>query len=89
MAKKQPKSPIKKPTPKPTRTARKGTKGATLLAMLQKSEGASISEMMQATGWLSHSIRGFMAGSLKKQGKHVVSLVPEDGARRYRLGDTQ
>jgi Protein of unknown function (DUF3489) len=51
-----------------------------------KSEGASIEEMMQATDWQQHSVRGFLAGTVKKKlGFPLTSLKPNDGARRYRI----
>jgi hypothetical protein len=70
------KSPIK---------AQRGTKSAKLIGLLGRGDGASITELMKATGWLTHSVRGFMAGSLKKQGKAVTSSVDQSGNRRYRL----
>jgi len=60
------------------------TKLDLLLARLRKPGGASIEELMKATGWQSHSVRGAMAGSLKKRG-HVVTSTRVDGQRRYRL----
>ncbi len=42
-------------------------------------------EMMKSTGWQAHSIRGFLAGSLKKKGHAVSSQVDAGGVRRYRL----
>ena len=48
--------------------------------------GASIQEMMQATGWQQHSVRGFLAGTVKRKlGFALTSLKPEDGVRRYRI----
>jgi hypothetical protein len=54
-----------------------------LQALLTRSEGASIAEMVEATGWQQHSVRGAMAGALKKRGLAVTS-VKTDGVRRYR-----
>jgi hypothetical protein len=54
--------------------------------MLSQPEGASIAEMMQATGWQQHSMRGFLAGTVKnKLGFSLKSSKPEDGVRRYRI----
>ena len=61
------------------------TKQATLLGLLGRSEGASIDDMMQATGWQRHSVRGFLAGSVKKQGLSLTSRKAEGGVRRYRI----
>ena len=51
--------------------------------MLTCEEGASIAEMVQTTGWQQHSVRGAMAGSLKKRGL-TISSEKIDGVRRYR-----
>lgn len=52
-------------------------------AMLLKPTGASIAEIMAATGWQQHSVRGAMAGALKKRGLTITS-DKVDGVRRYR-----
>ena len=62
------------------------TKLDLLLARLRKPGGATIDELMKATGWQSHSVRGAMAGSLKKKG-HLVTSAKVDGQRRYKLGE--
>jgi hypothetical protein len=54
------------------RTPREGTKQQTVVAMLQRQEGASNPEIQDATGWAAHTVRGFLAG-LKKKGMHVES----------------
>ena len=53
--------------------------------LLKRPKGASIAEMTKATGWQSHSIRGAMAGALKKRG-HIITSDKERGTRRYRIG---
>lgn len=65
--------------------AQRGTKSAKIIEMLGRSAGSTITELMRATGWQAHSVRGFMAGSLKKQGKAVTSSVDQNSNRRYRL----
>ena len=73
------------PAPKP-RTPREGTKQAKLIAMLRAPEGATIEEIMAATNWASHTIRGAMAGALKKKlGLEVASEKVEGRGRVYRL----
>jgi hypothetical protein len=62
------------------------TKQERLLTLLSRPEGASIAEMMQATNWQQHSVRGFLAGTVKRKlGFSLTSLKPEDGVRRYRI----
>lgn len=77
--------PTEDPTPK-TRTPREGTKQATLIAMLRAPDGATIAEIMAATGWQSHTVRGAMSGALKKKlGFEVTSENVEDRGRVYKL----
>lgn len=54
-----------------------------LQALLSRESGASIAEMVEATGWQQHSVRGAMAGALKKRGLAIHS-DKVDGTRRYR-----
>lgn len=61
------------------------TKLSILIDLLARAGGASIAEMSAATGWQAHSVRGAMAGALRKRGHAVVSSKAEDGARRYRI----
>ena len=62
------------------------TKQERVLTLLSQSEGASIEEMMQATDWQQHSVRGFLAGTVKRKlGFSLTSSKPNDGARRYRI----
>lgn len=68
------------------RTPREGTKQAKLIAMLRAPDGATIEELTAATGWQSHTVRGAMAGALKKKlGLEVTSEKVERGGRVYRL----
>jgi hypothetical protein len=62
------------------------TKQERVLTLLSQSEGASIEELMQATDWQQHNVRGFLAGTVKKKlGFSLTSSKPNDGARRYRI----
>ncbi len=73
------------PAPKP-RTPREGTKQATLIAMLRAPDGATIAEIMDATGWQSHTVRSAMSGALKKKlGLEVTSEKVEDRGRVYKI----
>lgn len=69
-----------------TRAPREGTKQATLIAMLRAPGGATIAEIMAATGWQSHTVRGAMSGALKKKlGLEVTSEKVEDQGRVYKI----
>ena len=57
-----------------------------LVALLRTPGGATLPELQSATGWQVHSVRGAMAGALRKKGYSVVSEKPEGGLRRYRIG---
>jgi len=50
-----------------TRTPRTGTKQALLIDMLRREKGATIEEVVVATGWQSHTVRGAISGALKKK----------------------
>ena len=68
------------------RTPREGTKQAALIAMLRAPDGATIEEIMAATNWQSHTVRGAMAGALKKKlGLEVTSEKVEGRGRVYSL----
>ena len=56
--------------------------------MLRAEGGATIEEIMVATGWQSHTIRGAMSGALKKKlGLEVTSEKTEERGRVYRIED--
>ena len=55
------------------RKPREGTKQQAVLAMLRREEGATVAQIAGATGWASHTVRGFLAG-LKKKGFQVATL---------------
>jgi hypothetical protein len=66
--------------------ARDGSKKAEVLGLLQRKGGATLSQIMKATGWQAHSVRGFISGALgKKMGLTVGSVRREDGERVYTL----
>ena len=62
------------------------TKQERLLTLLSQAEGASIEEMMQATDWQQHSVRGFLAGTVKKKlGFSLTTSKAAGDVRRYRI----
>ncbi len=67
--------------------ARTGTKHAQVVAMLQDQLGTTIAAIMAATGWQQHSVRGFLAGVVRKKlGLNLMS-EPGEGGRVYRIVD--
>ena len=73
-------------TPK---TKRPTSKLDALEKLLKRKNGASIAEMTKATGWQQHSVRGAMAGALKKKRGHIINSEKIDGTRRYRIEAAQ
>ncbi len=64
------------------------TKSQQIVSLLCRTNGASIAELVKVTSWQAHSIRGFMAGTLKKKGVEVTSTREDDKDRRYRIVET-
>ena len=72
-------------TPKPI-AIRAGTKQAEVIALLQRPEGASINEIIEATGWAQHSARGMISGGLKKKlGFDIATTSDEHRGRIYHI----
>lgn len=65
-----------------TREPGKITKLALVEQMLRQPGGATIADLMSATGWQQHSVRGALSGALRKRGLVVTSAITE-GVRRY------
>ena len=62
------------------------TKQEHVLTLLSRPDGASIDELMQATDWQQHSVRGFLAGTVKKKlGLTLTSSKTIGEVRRYRI----
>ena len=62
-----------------------GNKASTIIALLKSKRGATIPELMAATGWQAHSVRGFLAGALRtRHGLEPVSERRSGELRRYR-----
>ena len=72
-------------TPKPV-TIRAGTKQAQIIALLQRPEGAAITEIVAETGWMAHSVRGMISGALKKKlGLHIAAEKVDGRGTVYKL----
>jgi hypothetical protein len=64
---------------------REGSKTAQVVALLQRKNGATLEEIMDKMGWQKHTVRGFMAGAMKKAGYAVESFKSDKGERTYRI----
>lgn len=73
-----PAQPAAKTSPNRTKTAR-------IIALLERSSGASLKTLMKATGWQAHSVRGFLSGQLGKRMGLRVKSVEKDGQRLYSI----
>lgn len=80
------KAPTARKSAKKADSAREGSKAATILELLKRPGGATSKELMKATGWQPHSVRGFLSGTIrKKMGLDVVSTKGENGERSYSI----
>jgi hypothetical protein len=61
------------------------SKGAKILALIGRIGGATLAEIMTATDWQAHSVRGFLSTAAKKNGMTINSLKNEAGERTYRI----
>jgi Protein of unknown function (DUF3489) len=65
---------------------RANSKQADVIGMLRQPQGSTMSAIMKATGWQSHSVRGFFAGVVRKKlSLTLKSEKPNDGERIYRI----
>ena len=66
-------------------TIRSGTKQGCAIEMLRSKEGASLAALMEATGWQQHSVRGFLAGVVRKRLRLDLVSAVDAGVRTYRI----
>ena len=84
------KTPKAKKAAKPARLEesagpREGSKTARVVELLKRESGATLEEIMQQMGWQKHTVRGFMAGAMKKAGYTIESFKSDEGERTYRI----
>jgi hypothetical protein len=78
---------VRNPKSQIRQTGRSDSKQTRLIDMLQKPSGATIDAMMQMTGWKQHSVRGFLAGVVRKKlGLDLIAEADKSG-RIYRITD--
>jgi hypothetical protein len=68
-----------------SRSAQSGTKQEAVLDLLRQPGGATVATMMQATGWQQHSVRGFLAGMVRKKLQLKLESIMVEGNRVYRI----
>jgi len=73
---------VQRPSSQPS--ARR-TKQETILALLGRADGATMGDLIEVTGWQKHSIRGFLAGTVKKKLGLALTSLGEGDLRRYRI----
>jgi len=72
----------------PVKPATGGSKKDEIIALLSSAAGATLPQLMAATGWQKHSVRGFLSGTLiKKMGLKLSSSKNEAGERLYRVSE--
>ena len=71
--------------PQNPRAPKPESKGAQLLALIGREQGASLAELMQVSEWQAHSLRGFISTAGKKHNVKITSSKTEGGDRVYNI----
>jgi hypothetical protein len=69
--------------------SKRATKADILIGLLSRPEGATIDQMMVATAWQAHSVRGFLAGTLKKKVEGELRSTKTEAGRVYSIAAEQ
>jgi hypothetical protein len=72
------------PNPKP-RNQKARSKQAAVIIMLRRAKGATVDEVMTATGWQRHTVRGMVSAALKKKLGLTITSTKEERGRVYRI----
>jgi uncharacterized protein DUF3489 len=67
--------------------AERNSKQARVIAMLKSPAGATVAAMTKATGWQQHSVRGFLAGVVRKRLRLKLTFQRVEGTRVYRIAN--
>ena len=73
------------PDPEPEVDAKRPSKQDAVIAMLRRSEGATVDEVASVTGWQRHTVRGVFSGTLKKKLGLTIASAKEERGRVYRI----
>jgi len=68
---------------------RQDSKQSKMIALMQREEGATIEELITATGWQKHSVRGVISGALKKKLGLQVTYYQEERGKIYRVAGSR
>ena len=75
------------PEPEPEGDAKRPSKQDAVIAMLRRPEGSTIDEVVNATGWQRHTVRGVFSGTLKKKLGFTIASTKEERGRVYRIAE--
>ena len=75
------------PEPEPEGDAKRPSKQDAVIAMLRRPEGSTVDEVVNATGWQRHTVRGVFSGTLKKKLGFTIASTNEERGRVYRIAE--
>jgi hypothetical protein len=75
------------PDPEPRPDVNRRSKQEGVIAMLRRPEGATVDEVVSATGWQRHTVRGVFSGTLKKKLGLTLASAKEERGRVYRIAE--